>query len=92
MHLYWLSYSTEPYQCFGTQTRFVNTGSGYFNNGSHVVVGRVEVCINDTYTPVCNDALDQTLAEYICYRSYGYSSKYYWYIYCSVSSYYSKGN
>ena len=46
MLLYGLSYSPEPYQCFGTLTRLVNTGSGYFNNGSHVFVGLVEVCIN----------------------------------------------
>ena len=76
MDLYDVSFCTERNRCFDTQTRLVNTGSGYFNNGSRVVVGRVEVCINNVYTPVCNDALDQTLAEYVCYGSYGYSSKY----------------
>ena len=62
--------------CSEGQVRLVNQGYGTFSNGSSVSVGRPEICINGSYAPVCQAALNEELLEYLCYNHNYRSSKF----------------
>ena len=61
---------TDQGSCTGG-FRLADEGSGYLPNGRSIYVGRAEVCLNGTYTPLCNSIVDDNLAQLFCYQQYG---------------------
>ena len=47
--------------CSGSLFRYQNTSYFYFANNTQVQTGRVEVCVDGTYIPVCADGLNSSL-------------------------------
>ena len=41
--------------------RMVDCGSFNYSNGSHVITGRIEACIDNTFYPVCASGLNTSL-------------------------------
>ena len=42
-----------------------------YNNGLSTYQGRVDICVNGTYLPVCDIGFDNTDAQVVCSRIYG---------------------
>ena len=47
--------------CDGSLFQYQNTSYFYFANGTRVRTGRVEVCVDGTYIPVCANGLNSSL-------------------------------
>ena len=77
MQLYNFSFSFFqgfPY-CGSKLFRLVNESSFSFANKTQVYTGRVEVCLNQSYVPVCSDAIDYDDLDSICKAEHSTSEK-----------------
>ena len=71
--LYTVVTPTSP--CYDGQLQLANTTYSYIN-GSYFYGGRVEVCYNGTYSPICDDGWTDEDAAVVCYYvGYSYYSK-----------------
>ena len=61
--------------CYNGNTQLVNSTYSYID-GDYYYGGRVEVCYNGIYRPVCAENWNDSDAAVVCY-SVGYSSPYY---------------
>ena len=52
------------------EARLVDSGSGYFSNNTFFRVGVAEICVNNSYIPVCG-TLTQEEALLLCVDSEG---------------------
>ena len=66
-----------PTACSDNNARLVNERVGFTANGSAVVSGRLEICINGKWAALCDDeSLSDRLADVACSSiSYQYNSK-----------------
>ena len=55
--------------CYGG-LRLSQSGYGYLPNNRQVYVGNAEVCVNGTYSPICQDLLTDDLAQLVCQNSF----------------------
>ena len=67
-HFY--SVPSPPKEPFCNEARLVDSGSGYFSNGTFFRVGLAEICVNNSDTPVCG-TLTQEEAILLCVDSEG---------------------
>ena len=64
---------TPTTSCYNGEVRLENSTYSYID-GNYFYGGRVEVCYNGTYYPVCDDGWTDSDAAVICnYVGYGYS-------------------
>ena len=59
-------------QCFGEDTRIVESAQGRFTNGTEIIIGRAEICSNREYIPICQNELGVNASVGICARARGY--------------------
>ena len=66
-----------------TENNYCDSGDFYlanytysYNDGDHFTGGRVEVCYNGTYYPVCAEGWTDSDAAVVC-KHYGYHYPYY---------------
>jgi hypothetical protein len=71
-----LEVPTPTSPCYDGQLLFENTTSSYTDDGYYVYGGRVEVCYNGTYGPVCDEGWTDNDAAVVC-MNMGYNSPYY---------------
>ncbi len=55
--------------CYGG-LRLSQSGYGNLPNYRQVYVGNPEVCVNGTYSPICQDLLTDDLAQLVCQNSF----------------------
>ena len=66
---------TPTTPCYDGQVLLANSTYSYIN-GNYFYGGRVEVCYNGTYRPVCDDGWTDSDAAVVCYQEgYSYYSK-----------------
>jgi hypothetical protein len=67
---------TPTTPCYDGQLSLANSTYSYTVNGSYFYGGRVEVCYNGTYGPVCDEGWTDNDAAVVC-MNMGYNSPYY---------------
>ena len=51
--------------------RLSQSGSGDIRNNDYIYIGNAEVCVNETYVPICSNLLTEDLAQLVCYNEFG---------------------